>query len=251
MAAGEGFWRSHTETCRLPFQGLVNPPPKWGVLTDTGTSSGSFYDMRFFDPATLYNRSVIIDGALGTAPEQLCIYGTVQFVLKGDRGDKLVIRLDGMRYNPIGNTNLLAPTRLHAYGLATVVSPDKTQSGLWYDYNTPTARKFTTFIEHNRVPYLCPCAIGVSAIARPLAMWSNLKAQFQHIWAVSYGPATVYVVCRGIAALLLACGGPAVGAPVVAICIFFGVFCVVSLHAVYVVYSATHSAPPAQNTVIP
>ena len=178
--------------------------------------------MRFFDPATLYNRSATFS-TFNCTTRRMHTYGTVHFILKGDRGDKVSFTLFDQCYEPAGNMNLIAAADLHAYGLATVVSPDKAQSGLWYDSNTPTARKFATFIEHNRLPYLRPCAIGVSKMAAVLAMWSNLKAQVKHVWAVSWGPATVYVVCRGIAALLLACGGPAVGAPVVAICIFFGV----------------------------
>ena len=96
-------------------------------------------------------------------------HGTVHFVLKGDRGDKVSFTLKDQCYDPRCDKNVIAATDLHAYGLATVISPDKAQSGLWYEPNTPKARKFATFIEHNGHPFLLPCAMGVSEMAEVLA----------------------------------------------------------------------------------
>ena len=199
-------------------------------MTDTGANVGAFYDTRFFDPTTLYNRSVTITGGYGRAPAKLYTYGTVHFILKGDRGDEVSITLKDQMYEPSAASNVIAAAALHAYGLATVVSPDNSQSGLWCGLNTPSAQKFANFIiSDNGLPYLRPCAIGVSGIARRLAWLSNLKAKVPYAWAVSRVVAQVavpsYVVCRVVAALLFACGGPAVGAPTVAICIVCGLKC--------------------------
>ena len=116
--------------------------------------------------------------------------------------------LKDQMYNPSKRNNLIAAADLHAYGLATVVSPDKALSGLWYDLNTPTTRKFATFIILDRgIPYLRPCAIGVSAIARRLAWLSNLKAHVQHVWTVCRRTAAGYAWCRVIGAVMLGWGG--------------------------------------------
>ena len=205
MAPGEGFRPSHTESCHLQSQGLVNPSKNWGVMPDTGSNGGAFYDSRFFDPATLYNKLEIVSGLHGTTPAQQYTYGTVHFVLKGDRGEKVSITLTNTMYNPNGDTNIVAPARLHAYSLATVVSPDTAQSGLRYDVNKPTVRKFATFIEKNGLPYLRPCEIGVSAIARRLAWLSNLKDKVPHVWAVlaTCGQAVAAFACGAAAGWLL------------------------------------------------
>ena len=152
-------------------------------MVDTGSSEGTFYDMRFFDPATLYNRTSLFSIFNGTATQRFT-YGTVQFVHKGDRGDEVSITLKDQCHCPSVGTNLIAAADLHAYGLDTVLSPDKAQSGLWYDFNTPTARKFATFVEHQRLPYLLPCAIGVSADAHRLAWLSSLKTHVDYVSAI-------------------------------------------------------------------
>jgi len=179
-------------------------------MADSGSNCGAFYDSRFFDPATLYNKTSIIFGAHGTAPSQQYTYGTVHFVLKGDRGDKVSITLKDLRYDPNGDTNIVGPTHLHEYGLATVDSPDKSLSGLWYDVNKPTARKFATFIEKDGCPYLHPCEIGVSAMARCLAWLSNLKDKVPYVWAAlpACGRIVAAFVCG---ALIGALRGAAVG----------------------------------------
>jgi hypothetical protein len=177
-------------------------------MLDTGANNGVFYDTRFFDPATLYNRSAITTLYNGTLPTQQYTYGTVHFVLKGDRGDKVSITFEDMKYVPSADANLMAATRLHAYGLTSVVSPDKALSGLWYDFNKPTARKFASFIiQDGGLPYLRPCAIGVSAIARRLAWLSNLKAHVPQIWTVCSRAAAGYAWCHVTGAIMLGWGG--------------------------------------------
>ena len=152
-------------------------------MPDSGANNAAFYDMRFFDPATFYNKSVITTGAHGSAPA-LCTFGTVHFALKGDRGERVSITLPDTMYNPRMTCNIVAPARLHEYGLATVVSLGQGQSGLWYDVNTPTARKFATFSLVRNRPFLRPCAVGVSPHARRLAWLSNLYVKVPYAWAV-------------------------------------------------------------------
>ena len=183
----------HSERCRLPSQGLVTRSQSKlpDVLTDSGASRGMFNDSRFFDPATLYNHSAILHGSDRIAPEQEYTFGTVHFVLQGDRGDDVSITLENQLYAPNSAFNFVAPADLHAYGLATVLSPDTAQSGLWCDLDKPTARKFATFIEqeqHSGCPYLRTSEIGFSiSMAQRLAWLLDLTIPYVSVVSCGVG----------------------------------------------------------------
>ncbi|KAJ1467827.1 hypothetical protein T484DRAFT_1921148 [Baffinella frigidus] len=192
---GGGSWNPFHQGPRTPLvEGLVDlaRTKPAGVLADSGANTGVYYDPRFFDPATLRVCMGKVTGVHGSTPPQEYTYGTVHFVLEGDRGDKVAFTIPDQLYMPTGSCNIVATGDLNAAGLATVLCPDKAQSGLWYDFNTPTARKFATFVwmnnSHNQLPFLRTCEMGAPAktsITQRLA-WL-LKTTLPYVWAVFYG----------------------------------------------------------------
>ena len=158
------YQTKHTERCRLPSQMIPFAPKPSEIMADSGANSGVFCDPKFFDPGTLRPCWAFISGVHGTSLATPLV-GTVHFVLQGDRGDEISVTLENQLFSPNCPVNILGTSQLHDYGLTSVFSPSKTHSGLWYDFDKPTARKFATFTHHNRLLYLRPRAIGVSAIA--------------------------------------------------------------------------------------